>query len=502
VISSLILDRVSKVFGNVTANDNVSIRIDGSTVHAILGENGAGKSTLMNILYGLYQPDEGRILINDREVNIHSPRQALEHGIGMVHQHLTLVGPLSVTENIILGLKERQVFINKTEHGRRIRELAESFGFDINPDALIWQLPMGKQQQVEILKLLYRNAEVLILDEPTSVLTPSETQPFFDVLERLKKAGKTIIFITHKLDEVMRIADKVTVMGRGQVVAEVETAVTSPRELARLMIGRDVVLDIKREDIEFGDVVLEIEDLSAVNDRGLEALDCISLNVRKGEIVGIAGVDGNGQAELAEIIAGLRDSQKGCIRIDGKDITGASVAERNRVLKVGYVPEDRQRVGLDLDQSVATNLVLRSYDNPPFARLQFLNFDAIERNAERLVEKYDVRLGSINQKTRFLSGGNQQKLILAREIEANPVLLVVAQPCKGLDIGAIEFVQKTLLEQRKEGAGILYISSELEHILAVCDRIAVISAGRITGVLTPEEATSERLGMLMAGAKG
>ena len=500
MISSLVLDQITKTFGNVTANDNVSIQIDGGSVHAILGENGAGKSTLMNILYGLYQPDEGQILINDEAVNIVSPRQALDQGIGMVHQHLMLVGPLTVTENIVLGLKDRGAFIDAPSHGKRIRELASEFGFEIDPDAPTRQLPMGQQQQVEILKLLYRNVEVLILDEPTSVLTPSETQPFFDFLERLKEAGKTIIFITHKLEEVMTIADKVTVMGRGQVVAEVETAETNPRELARLMIGRDVVLDIDRGDVELGDVVLDIENLKVVSDRGMVAINQLSLNVRRGEIVGIAGVDGNGQTELAEAIAGLRDVQGGRIRVDVMDVGNATAAERNHDLKIGYVPEDRHKVGLDLNQTVAINLVLRSYGRPPFSRMQFLQFDEIQNNAETLVEKYDVRLGSIDQKARFLSGGNQQKLILAREMEANPKLLVVAQPCKGLDIGAVEFVQKTLLEQRSRGAGILYISSELEHILAVCDRIAVLSEGRITGIVTPAEATSERLGMLMAGA--
>ena len=495
----LVVDRVTKSFGDLKANDAVSIHVQKGTVHAILGENGAGKSTLMNVLYGLYQPDDGRILIEGNEVTIHTPRQALGHGIGMVHQHFMLVGPLTVTENIILGLKDGRATINLAEHGRRIAELSASFGFDVDPKEQIWRLPMGQQQQVEILKLLYRNAEILILDEPTSVLTPSETGPFFDVLNRLKDAGKTIIFITHKLEEVMGIADTVTVMRGGRVTAELETSETNPRELARLMIGRDVVLDIVRSDAHFGDVMLEVESLRARNDRGLEALDGVSLSVRSGEILGIAGVDGNGQAELAEVIAGLRPLHAGIIRIGGEDVGDTSIADRKHVLKIGYVPEDRQRVGLDLNHSVATNLILRSYDRPPFARMKILQFDVIEENARRLVKQYDVRLSDIDQQVRFLSGGNQQKLILAREIEDEPNVLIVAQPCKGLDVGAIEFVQNTLLEQRERGVAILYISTELEHILAVCDRIAVMFRGRITGILTPDEATAEKLGMLMAG---
>ncbi len=497
----LVVDKVTKTFGDLKANDAVSIHVHKGTIHAILGENGAGKSTLMNVLYGLYQPDDGQVLLEGKEIAINTPRQALEHGIGMVHQHFMLIGPLSVTENIILGLKNGKATIDIAEHARRIAELSASFGFDVDPMEKIWRLPMGQQQQVEILKLLYRNAEILILDEPTSVLTPSETGPFFEVLERLKDAGKTIIFITHKLEEVMEIADEVTVMRGGRVSAELNTSETSPRELARLMIGRDIVFDITRSDAHYGEIMLEIKALHARNDRGLEALDGISLSVKSGEILGIAGVDGNGQAELAEVIAGLRPHDGGDIFIGGENVTESSVAERKHVFKIGYVPEDRHRVGLDLHHTVATNLMLRSYDREPFARMKFLNFNKIRENARSLVEKYDVRLSGIDQQARFLSGGNQQKLILARELEDDPKVLIVAQPCKGLDVGAIEFVQNTLLKQRETGVAILYISTELEHILAVCDRIAVMSRGRIAGILTPEEATAERLGMLMAGVQ-
>ncbi len=495
----LVVDRVTKTFGDLKANDAVSLHVRKGTVHAVLGENGAGKSTLMNVLYGLYHPDEGRILIGGRETRIDSPRGALEHGIGMVHQHFMLVGPLSVAENVILGLKEGRATLDIAVHARRLTELSNSFGFDVEPSEAVWKLPIGMQQRVEILKLLYRNVDILILDEPTSVLTPSETGPFFEVLGRLKEAGKTILFITHKLEEVMEVADEVTVMRDGRVTASLSTAETDPRELARLMVGRDVVFDISRPEGHAGDAMLVVEGLRAASDRGLEALDGVSLSVRAGEILGIAGVDGNGQSELAEVIAGLRPHHAGTIHIGGSDVADATVAERKHAFRMAYVPEDRQRVGLDLNHSVAFNLMLRSYRRAPFARFGVLNFGAIFENARRLAGRYDVRLQDIGQEARFLSGGNQQKLILAREIEDDPKVLVASQPCKGLDVGAIEFVQNTLLDQREKGVAILYISTELEHIMAVCDRIAVMSRGRITGILKPEEATPERLGMLMAG---
>jgi simple sugar transport system ATP-binding protein len=355
------------------------------------------------------------------------------------------------------------------------------------------------QQRVEILKCLYRNADLLILDEPTSVLTPGETKSFFSVLRRLKEAGKTILFITHKLEEVMSLADRVTVMRGGEVTDEVNTSETNPSKLARFMVGRDVIFEIERPQGGAGRLLLEVENLCAYGDRGNEALNGIGFELREGEILGFAGVDGNGQTELAEAIAGLRPYHAGSIRLHGEDLAGTSVSDRKHRLRIGYVPEDRQRTGLVLDHSLAENLMLRDYNQSPFVEHGLLNFQVIRDNARRLVELYRVRAGSIDQEVRRLSGGNQQKLILARELEANPRLLVVSQPCKGLDVGAIEFVQNTLVEQRNRGIGILYISTELEHILAVCDRIAVLFRGRITGFLTPQEATPERIGRLMAG---
>lgn len=495
----LVIERLSKSFGTLKANDNVSIHVRRGTVHAILGENGAGKTTLMNVLYGLLQPDSGRILLDGNEVHISSPHRAIELGIGMVHQHFTLVGPLTVTENVILGLRGQGLSLEIATHERRLRELSGSFGFEIEPHEVISRLPIGMQQRVEILKCLYRNADLLILDEPTSVLTPGETKSFFSVLRHLKEAGKTILFITHKLEEVMSLADRVTVMRGGEVTDEVNTNETNPSKLARLMVGRDVIFHIERPQGGAGQVLLEVENLFAYGDRGNEALNGIGFELREGEILGFAGVDGNGQTELGETMAGLRPYHAGSIRLDGEDLAGTSVSDRKHRLRIGYVPEDRQRTGLVLDHSLAENLMLRDYNRPPFVEHGLLRFQVIRDNARRLVELYRVRAGSIDQEVRRLSGGNQQKLILAREIEANPRLLVVSQPCKGLDVGAIEFVQNTLIEQRNRGVGIVYISTELEHILAVCDRIAVLFRGHITGFVKPQEATPERIGRLMAG---
>lgn len=497
----LFIDKISKSFGALKANDDVSITIDRGTIHAILGENGAGKSTLMNMLYGLLQPDSGRIMLDGTEVSIDSPRTALNYGIGMVHQHFMLVGPLTVTENIILGMGPASSRLNLAEHEERVRQLSEEFGFDIDPTQQVATLPIGMQQRVEILKALYRDAQLIILDEPTSVLTPVETASFFKMLRQLRASGKTVVVITHKLEEVMDLSDRVTVMRLGRVTDELETHATNATELARLMVGRDVVLDIDRGSPQAGEILLDVKGLSCTGDRGNVALEDVTFHVRRGEILGFAGVDGNGQAELAEALAGLRKYTSGSVQIDGVELAGRTVANINHDLGISYVPEDRHRTGLILDYTVAENLILRSSDREPFARGGiFLDTASIRQNAEDLKRRYRVKADSIDQPVRRLSGGNQQKVILAREIEAKPRLLVVAQPCKGLDVGAIEFVQETLLKQRDSGVGIIYISTELEHILAVCDRIAVLFRGRIVGIITPEQVTPERIGRMMAGA--
>ncbi|RKF16746.1 ABC transporter ATP-binding protein [Roseovarius spongiae] len=494
----LALEGIVKQFGTFRANDDVNLRIAKGSIHAILGENGAGKSTLMNVIYGLYEQDAGRIISNGQEVRITDPREAMALGIGMVHQHFKQVNTMSVVENVVLGLPGKQI-LDLDDDRRRVRELAAELGSEIDPDQPMWTLPIGTQQRVEILKMLYRDADLLILDEPTSVLTPTEIRAFFDLLEKLRESGRTILLITHKLDEVMDLADRVTVMRLGRVEAELEIAETNPRELARVMVGRDVVFDVEHTAPKVGDPVLEIEGISAVDNRGIGALDGLSLTVRGGEILGLVGIDGNGQGELAETIAGLRDISKGRISICGQDARGFDPAQRKSALGMGYVPEDRQKVGLDLDSDIAFNMVLRSFRAPPFSRAGWINFRKIRSHAEDLAGRYDVRMQNVSQRVRDLSGGNQQKIILAREIEDDPRLLVVAQPTKGLDVGAIEFVQRTLLAQRDRGTGVLYISSELEELLLVADRLAVIFKGRIVGEMPASEATSEKLGLLMTG---
>lgn len=497
----LVIDRVTKSFGDFKALDNVSLHVHKNSIHAILGENGAGKTTLMNVLFGLYHADEGRIEIDGRQVPIDNPREAIENSIGMIHQHFMLVKSLSVTENIILGLKGQKASLRLAEHEQRVRELSDAFGFEIDPRELVWKLPMGMQQRVEILKALYRNAELLILDEPTSVLAPHEVDAFLSGLKRLRDAGHTIIFITHKLEEVMQAADQVTVLRQGRVTAEAAIEDTTVNELARLMVGRDVIFDFVRSEGNIGEVALEVENVCASNDRGIRALDRVSFALRSGEVLGIAGVDGNGQTELAEVITGLRPLEGGVIRVYGKDISRAGIRQRMQKYEIGYIPEDRQNTGLVLDYPASDNLALRHFNRVPFSRAGFMNAGFLQAHAKEIVQKYDVRLQSIRQPAQFLSGGNQQKLILGRELEADPKILVAMQPTKGLDVGAIEFVQKMILQQRDSGKAVLYISTELEHLLAVADRIAVMFGGQITGMLQPGEAAAEQIGMLMSGVQ-
>ncbi len=494
------LRNIVKSFGGFKANDDVSIGVAEGSIHVVLGENGAGKSTMMNIIYGLYHPDSGCIVSRGQEVKIHSPREALKFGIGMVHQHFRQVPTMSVVENIVLGLHD-EVILSLDAHRRRIAELAAGLDFRIDPDALIYTLPVGMQQRVEILKLLYRNVDLMILDEPTSVLTPSEVAPFFKMLKNLRESGRTIVLVTHKLDEVMSLANRITVMRLGRVVADLDVAETTPPELARLMVGRDVVFNARKTRSSAGDVVLQVDDLHVTDDRGLPAVRALSLSLRAGEVLGIAGVDGNGQKELCEAIAGLRTIDSGEVKVDGRSVNAMTAAERRKNLHMGFVPEDRHASGLDIGSSVALNTVLRSFREPPFSHYGWVDFKAIAERARDLVGRYDVRLRSIGQTVRDLSGGNQQKIILAREIEDKPRLLIVAQATKGLDVGAIEFVQKALMDQCAAGTAILYVSTELEDLLQVSDRVAVIYEGTIVGMVDVEDAKPEQLGLMMAGRR-
>ncbi|MGE0238188.1 MAG: ABC transporter ATP-binding protein [Parvibaculaceae bacterium] len=489
---------VVKSFGKFKANDGVNLRIAEGSIHVVLGENGAGKSTLMNIIYGLYHPDSGIVESRGKPVSIPNPRSALDLGIGMVHQHFRQVPTMSVVENVILGLNQ-QLILDIAGHRRKISELAATLGFRIDPDALIYTLPVGMQQRVEILKLLYRNVDLMILDEPTSVLTPSEVQPFFAMLRKLRESGHTIVLVTHKLEEVMSLADRVTVMRQGKVVADLATGDTSPGELARLMVGREIVLDGRKAAAEPGEIVLDIANLDVLDDRGLAAVRDLSLTVRAGEVLGIAGVDGNGQRELCEAIAGLRDAKGGTISVRGERIDHMSVAERKERMRIGYVPEDRHASGLDISSPITINSILRSFRNRPYSRLGWVDFTVIERHAADLAERYDVRMRGIHQMVRDLSGGNQQKIILAREIDEKPILLVVSQATKGLDVGAVDFVQRTLAAQCATGAAILYVSTELRDLLQIADRVAVIYEGSIVGTLSASEAVPEKLGLMMAG---
>lgn len=494
------LKQITKRFPGIIANDSISLQLHKGEIHALLGENGAGKSTLMNIVFGLYQPDEGSIEVNGKPVIIDSPNRAIELGIGMVHQHFKLVQPFTVAENIILGSEPRKgLGINYKKAVAEVKRLSEMYGLQVDPNAKIEGISVGMQQRVEILKTLYRGAEILIFDEPTAVLTPQEISELLVIMKKLVAEGKSIILITHKLKEIMEISDKVTIIRRGKVIDSVITSETSPQDLAAKMVGREVTFKVDKKEAEPKDVVLDIRDLTSRNKDNKPVLDGLNLQVRAGEIVGIAGVDGNGQSELIEAITGLRKVESGTIQLNGKDIKNESprhISESG----VGHIPEDRHKHGLVLDFSVSENMVLESYFKAPFSKNGFLNFEEIDKHTEKLVEAFDVRTPSIETKSRALSGGNQQKAIIAREVNKNPDLLIAAQPTRGLDVGAIEFVQKQLIAQRDQGKAVLLISFELDEIMNVSDRIAVIYEGHIVGEVLPEETNDEELGLMMAGS--
>jgi ABC-type uncharacterized transport system ATPase subunit len=490
--------RIVKRFPGVLANDGVDFDVDAGEIHALLGENGAGKSTLMQILYGFHQPDEGEIRLDGEAVAMSSPREAIARGVGMIHQEFMLVRPFTVSENVVLGLPgKRGACLDLAGAAEAIRTLSARHGLAVDPDVRIEHLPIGVQQRVEILKLLYRRARVLILDEPTAVLTPGEAEGLFEVLRSLASEGKAIIIVTHKLREVMNVSNRVTVMRAGRVVASVETRTTRDTELARLMVGRDVALRANKPPTQPGEVVLRIESLRARDDAGYEKLRGVSLDVRAGEIVGVAGVDGNGQSQLAQAAMNLRAVEGGRVELRGVDITRASPAE-HRTAGLAYIPADRRGVGSVVEMSIADNSVLGA--QRAFVRGgAFRDEGAIRAHASRLVSRFGVRTPNIDFPAGKLSGGNLQKLTLGREVMRDPVALVVEQPTRGLDVGAIETVWAELLAERAAGKAILLISAELDEIFSLSDRIAVMFEGRILGVLPADGATAETVGMMMAG---
>ncbi|HEY3229652.1 MAG TPA: ABC transporter ATP-binding protein [Roseiflexaceae bacterium] len=488
---------IVKHFPGVLANDHVDFDLRRGEIHALLGENGAGKSTLMNILAGLYRPDAGALLLNDTPAAFASPRHAIQSGIGMIHQHFMLVPSQTVTENILIGLERPRFRLRLAENEQKVAELSARFGLRVDPRAQIWQLSVGEQQRVEILKMLYRGADVLIMDEPTAVLAPQEIEGLFATLRAMAAEGKSIIFISHKLQEVMAIADRVTVLRRGRVTAAgLPIGQTSTAELAKLMVGREVLFRVEKQPVEPGAVVLKVEDVEAPNDRGLPALRGVSLYVRAGEIVGLAGVAGNGQRELSEVITGLRECTYGRVLLGGEPISNRSARAAIR-RGLAHIPEDRAHVGSAPSLSITDNLIMKEYRRPPIGRGWRIDAAAAERFAGRLVEAYEIRTPSTRLQARLLSGGNLQRLILARETSMQPSSIVAMQPTQGLDVGAVEAVHRLLLAQRAQGVAILLISEELEELLTLSDRIYVIYEGRIVGEVN--DADVERLGLMMTG---
>lgn len=498
-IDSLEMRGISKRFPGVLANDHVDFDVKSGEVHALLGENGAGKSTLMKILYGLYHPDGGEILLNGKPVMIASPTDAIHLGIGMIHQHFMLVQTLTVAENVALGLPSSRGPLTDLDHvSKRILELAKIYGLKIDPDAYIWQLSVGQQQRVEIIKALYRGAALLILDEPTAVLTPQEVDELFAIMRQMTRDGHALIFISHKLHEVVEISNRVTVLRDGCKIGTRPTSEITKQILANWMVGREVGFAPDRGDVKRGECRLQLDRVSCGSDRGTPGLRSVSLEVCAGEILGIAGVSGNGQRELAETITGLRKITTGRVFLEGQDVTGFAPGDlTDRML--AYIPEERMRDGMIKNFSVAENLILREHHKLPFSRSGFLNLRDISSHADKLIKKFQVKTPSQDTLAKNLSGGNIQKMVLAREISRDPRVIIAAQPTRGLDIGATEYVRQRLLEQRHQGVAILLISEDLDEILALSDRIAVIYEGQIMDILPRENATPEKLGLLMAG---
>ncbi|MDE0644462.1 MAG: ABC transporter ATP-binding protein [bacterium] len=495
------LDGITKQFPGVLANDRVDFDVKSGEVHTLLGENGAGKSTLMKILYGLYNADEGEIRLRGNPVTISSPSDAIEQGIGMIHQHFMLVPTLTVAENVALGLpSSKRMLMDLTPVRQRIRELSDTYGLAVDPDSYIWQLAVGERQRVEILKAIYRDVSLLILDEPTSVLTPAEVDDLFETLRQMTRGGRGLVFISHKLHEVMALSDRITVLRLGRVTGRTTPAETSREDLAHMMVGRQVKLAPTRTDSTVGEARLTVRGLNVIGDRGTPAVTDLDIEVRSGEVVGIAGVSGNGQRELAEALSGLRPVASGEVIINGTDTTNRSPKEIRR-LSVSYIPEERMRDGTVAEFSVAENLILTDHDLPPISRRGFLDFNQIKQVGSALVKRFTVKTPTLETPTSSLSGGNIQKLIIARELSGDPELLIAAQPTRGVDIGAAEYIHSVLMGQRAQGTAILLISEDLDEVMGLADRIAVMFEGRIMGVLDRAEATISRLGLLMAGVE-
>ncbi len=492
---------ITKDFPGIRANDNVTLQVEEGSIHALLGENGAGKSTLMSILFGLYRPDLGSIKVRGKDVKISDPNVANELGIGMVHQHFKLVHNFTVTENIILGLEPRKgLVIDRKAAARRVTEISKLYGLNVDPESKIEDISVGMQQRVEILKMLYRDAEILIFDEPTAVLTPQEIRELMGIMKRLVKEGKTVLLITHKLKEIKEVADTCTVLRRGRLIGTVPVAETSEERMAEMMVGREVNFHVEKGPATPGEVVLKLENLNVRNSKGLMGVKNLSLEVRAGEILGLCGIDGNGQTELIKALTGLAPVESGRILLAGRDIAGSSIKHRIDA-GLGHIPEDRHRHGLVLDFSLAENLVIHSYNERPYSRFGVLDGRAIDANADRLIGEFDVRCGQGGETpARSMSGGNQQKAIVAREIDRSPAAMVVAQPTRGLDVGAIEYIHKRLVAERDKGKAILLVSLELDEIMDVSDRIAVIYGGEIVGLLDAAGADENELGLLMSGS--
>ena len=494
---------ITKEFPGIIANDNITLQLRRGEIHALLGENGAGKSTLMSVLFGLYKPEKGIIKKNGEQIEINDPNDATRYGIGMVHQHFKLVECFTVLENIILGMESTKFgFLKKKETRKRIVELSKKYGLDVDPDARIDEITVGMQQRTEILKMLYRNNEVLIFDEPTAVLTPQEIDELMHIMKNLASEGKSILFISHKLNEIMSVADRCSILRKGKYIGTVDIKDTTKEELSRMMVGREVKFEVEKQEAKPGESILKVEGLTvASKSHGNNAVKNISFEVRAGEIVCIAGIDGNGQSECVYALTGLEKATSGKVTLLSEDITHASVRKRS-LCGMSHIPEDRHKYGLVLDFELQQNLVLQKYFEPRFQSHGFIKFDEVKKYADDLIEKFDVRSGQgAITKTRSMSGGNQQKAIIARELDKNPKLLVAVQPTRGLDVGAIEYIHKNLVEQRDKGNAVLLVSLELDEVMSVSDRILVMYEGEITGELDPKKTTPEELGLYMSGAK-